>query len=169
MRLQVHEDGAERASALERKIIDAKLDDLSDWRCRQSHDAPENSEPAGLDAHVIRHAHAQSATSRQANDLDEVKQSCGHPRPRGDKGGQTLGKDFARTGGDIAEKFAHREQEAHRLPGTGQISQSALIATMYTSRSSATSRTLRAGLRGTYRDAQGSLLARARSHLKASR
>src|SRR5258708_514336 len=49
VRLHVDEDSPERASTFERKIIDAKLDDLSDRCCRQGHDAPENGEPARLD------------------------------------------------------------------------------------------------------------------------
>ena len=63
----------------------------------------------------------------------------------------------------------NEKQEAYRLPSTGQISQSARISTMNTSSSSATQRTMRAGLRGKYRHAQGPLLARERSHFKASR
>jgi len=57
--LQIDEESPERAPTLERKIIDAELVDRSARVCGQSHDAPENSGSAGLDAHAIRHPHAQ--------------------------------------------------------------------------------------------------------------
>jgi hypothetical protein len=136
--LQIDEDGAEPASPFEGKIIDAKLDDWFDRLCGQGHDAPKNGESAGLDPHTICDAHTQSAASGQANDLDQLKQSCRHPRTGCYKGGEALHKDLSWTAGDIAEKFAHREQEAHRLSSTGEINQFALIATMNTAGRSAT-------------------------------
>ncbi len=78
MCLQIDENRSERASTLEREIIDSKLDDWSGRPGGQGHDAPENGELAGLDAHAIRHTHTQSAAGRQANDLDQLKESCRH-------------------------------------------------------------------------------------------
>lgn len=121
-----------------RKIINAKLYDVPDRLGGQGHDAPEDGEPAGLDPHAIRDTHARSAASCQANNLNQLKESYRHTRPRSDKGGQTLRKDLSWAGGDIAEKFPYREQEAHELSRAGQIRQSARISTMNSSGKRAT-------------------------------
>ena len=117
MRLHVDENGAELASTFERKVVDSKLEDLSDWPCGQGHDTPENGEPARLDAHAICDTHAKSAASRQANGLYHLKEACGHPRPGGNKGGQTLGKDFSWTG------WAHRRKISPPRAGSARVVQ----------------------------------------------
>jgi hypothetical protein len=118
---------------LNAQIINAKLYDWSGHLCGQGHNASENGEPVGLDTHAIGDTDAQSAASCQANDLDQLEKSCGYTRPRGNKGGQTLRKDLSWTGWHITKKIPNSEQDAHRLPYTGQIGQLALIATMNTS------------------------------------
>jgi len=71
--------------------------------------------------------------------------------------------------GHFAEEFPHQKEEAHGLPGAGQIGQLALIATMNTRGSRATQGTLGAGLRGKQRHEQLYFLLRARGDLKARR
>jgi hypothetical protein len=101
--------------------------------------------------------------------LPHLEESCSHTSRRGNKRGQTLGKDFSWTGRHIAEKFPHSEQDLYWLPSTGKIGQSALIATVNTGGGRATHRTMRGRLRGKQRDTQHSFLARACGHLKARR
>ena len=125
--------------------------------------------PARLNAHGVRHTHAKSAASCQANDLDHLEEPCSHAGRGGNKRGQTLGKDFSWTRRHITKKFPHREQDAHWLPSTGKIGQSALIATVNTGSSRATHGTMRDRLCGKQRDTQPSFLARACGHLKARR
>jgi hypothetical protein len=96
-------------------IINAKLGNVSDRLCGQCHDTPENGVPARLNSHGVRNTHAKSAASCQANNLDHLEESCSHTGRRGNKRGQTLGKDFSWAGRHITEKFPHCEQNT-RLP-----------------------------------------------------
>src|SRR5882724_3232673 len=169
MSFQIHHDSSERASTPEREIIDANVGDMPNWLCRQCHDTAENGEPAGLDTHAICDAHAEPPAGRQANDLDQLKESCCHTCSGSNKGGQSLGKDFLWAGGLIAEKFPHRELKAHGLPRTGQIGQFALIVTMNTCSGSATDGTRRTGLRRKQRDTQYPFLRRACGYFNARR
>jgi hypothetical protein len=100
----------------------------------EGHDAPEDGEPAGLDAHAIRYTHAKSAASRQANDMDYLEEACGHPRPGGNKRGQTLRKDLPRAGGLLAKVFADLEQETDALPSTREVGDLARVAAMHARR-----------------------------------
>src|SRR6266852_7688491 len=101
--------------------------------------------------------------------LVHLEEPCSHTSRRGNKRGQTLGKDFSWTGRHITEKFPHSEHDAHWLPSTGKIGQSALIATVNTGSSRTTHGTTRDRLCGKQRDTQHSFLARACDHLKARR
>src|SRR6266700_5233642 len=98
MRLHVDKKRSERASTFEGKIINAKLRDVSDRLCGQRHDTPENGMPACLNAHGVGNTHDKSTASCQANNLDHLEESCSHAGPRGNKRGQTLGKDLAFAG-----------------------------------------------------------------------
>src|SRR5579884_1864705 len=156
MTLQIDQERSIDASTLERKIINAELGDLSNWLGGQRHDAAKQRVACGLDAHAICDASAQSASSRQAKRLEQFKESCRHTRARSNEGGQPFGKDFSWATRLIAEKFPHRELNAHSLPRAGQIGQFALIATMNPCRCSATQGTRRTWLRGQERNVQTS-------------
>ncbi len=148
VRLHVDKDGPERASTPEREIIVSQLDDLSDRHWREGHDTSENGYAGGLYPQTIGYPDAKSATSGEADGLHNLEESCSHTGPRGRKGDQTLSKDFSWTGRHIAEKFSHREQEAHGLSATGEIGQLSLIVTMNTRGLRATYGTMRERLCG---------------------
>jgi hypothetical protein len=152
-----------------REIIYSKLDDLSDRLCGQGHDAPENGDARGLYAQPICDADTKPTPSRETNDLDDLEEPPSHACARGNKGSQTLREDFSRAEWHIAEKFPYRKQEAHGLPGTRQIGQSARISTVNTCRRRPAHRTARGRLRGKQGHTQHSFLAGERSHLKARR
>jgi hypothetical protein len=114
----------------------------------------------GLYSEPIGDTHAKPTARRQANDLHDLEKPCRHAGPGGHKGGQTLGEDFSWTGGFVAEKFPHREQEMHGLSATGKISELSLIATMNTRSNRATHGTTRERLCRKQRHAQRSFLGR---------
>jgi hypothetical protein len=169
MTSQIDQKRAVGTSTLEGEIIDAKFGDLSNWLSWKSHDTPENGDPTGRDAYAICDPLAKPTARRQAKDLNKLEQSCCHPGPGCNKGGQTLREDFSWAGCFITEKLSHRQDHVDGLPSTGQISQSALIPAVNTPGNPTAHRACTGGAYGKERHAQRSFLGRTRSHLKARR
>ena len=95
---KVDENGAERAPTPEREIINAKLDDLSEWISGQSHDASENGLARGWDSQTIGDPDPKPAAGGQADDLHDLTQTPRHARLGVNERRETFHKDLARTG-----------------------------------------------------------------------
>jgi hypothetical protein len=87
MWLSIPNDRPKCASTWEGELVKTNLWHLPNWLCRQRHDASKQGVACGLDAHAIRDASAQSASSRQTKRLEQLKEPYGQTRTGSNKGG----------------------------------------------------------------------------------
>jgi hypothetical protein len=150
---QIHQDRAEAAAAAERKIIYAQIEDGTDGRIGQSHNAAQERLARGVHAQTCCQAGASFTAGSQSNGGELLAVANCHLCPGPNQVRKALRKDFALTEGIATEEFAHAERKLDTTTSTWSISHRSAVPAMNAARWVRAQGTAAGGMRCDGRDA----------------
>ena len=150
----LHENRAEAATAPERKIVDAKVEDGTQRRIGQFHDAPQERLARGVHAQTSGQSRPSFAASGQSDAGNLLTVPDRHPSPGLHEVREPFRKDCALTERITTVEFAHGERKLDPATPTRNISQVPAIMTLDGRGCASTEWTARCRVRGTHRNQQ---------------
>ena len=121
MALQIHQNRAEAATAPQRKIVYAKVEDGTQRRIGQVHDAPQERLARGVHAQTSGQAGPSFAAGGQPDAGDLLTVPHRHPSPGLHEVREPFRKDLALTERITTVKFANGERKQHAAASTRNI------------------------------------------------
>jgi hypothetical protein len=130
MALQVDQKSAEPTPAPERKVIDSKIENGTERRIRQVHDAAQERLARRWHTQTRCQSSSSFATGRQSQRGELLAVANRHFCPGANQRGKPLRKDFALTAQIAAEEFAHAERKLDTAASTGGIAHRSAVPAM---------------------------------------